>query len=188
MHQNLHHIKKTYIELQKTPIVSYTTGNEPSPMTTTSINSLASVENMQQFLTAHNDGNNIINNKLNQFNNGVEMVSQLNRPLYRDGSKQFRYAPIRPSLEKELPYSRNTLPYPPSFISITTTENPLLHYDPINNKVPDLFTHRQSKSLWDSYIPSWHITKMLHQLTNKAEYKSNINNLQTLVFVKSYIN
>ncbi|XP_023309461.2 uncharacterized protein LOC111691070 isoform X3 [Lucilia cuprina] len=186
MHPNLHH-HIPRINYKKTPIVSHATGSEPSPMTTTSIKSLTSMENMQQFLTKVNGVKYIRNNKLNDYDNTAEVVSEFVKPVNKEGSKQYLFAPMRPSLERELPYSSNTLPYPPSFISITTTEKPLFSYKSEYHKIPDLFSHRQSKSLWDSYIPSWQITKMLQQFKNKTVF-NNKNNLHTLAFTRQYKN
>ncbi|XP_037809206.1 uncharacterized protein LOC119601977 isoform X1 [Lucilia sericata] len=186
MHPNLHH-HIPRINNKKTAIVSHATGNEPSPMTTTSIKSLTSIENMQQFLTKVNGVKYIRNNKLNDYDNTAEVVSEFVKPVNKEGSKQYLFAPMRPSLERELPYSSNTLPYPPSFISITTTEKPLFSFKSEHHKIPDLFSHRQSKSLWDSYIPSWQITKMLQQYKTKPVF-NNKNNLHTLAFARQYKN
>uniref|UniRef100_A0A1I8NXR0 Uncharacterized protein n=1 Tax=Stomoxys calcitrans TaxID=35570 RepID=A0A1I8NXR0_STOCA len=113
-------------------------------------------------------------------------------------SKQVLYAPMR--FDRKLPYSSKTFPYPPSFISLTTTERPVKYeqqhfasppqhyysYDHKSayNKIPDLFDHRNAKSLLDSYIPSWQVVKMLQSFQQQPQHQGgNINhngNLQTL--------
>lgn len=98
-------------------------------------------------------------------------------------SKQVLYAPMRYINDRKLPYSSKTFPYPPSFISLTTTEKPIANFYSYDhksayNKMPDFFSHRNAKSLLDSYIPSWQVVKMLQQYQHQT---SNSNqNLQTL--------
>ncbi|KAL9885566.1 uncharacterized protein ACN427_011920 [Glossina fuscipes fuscipes] len=125
-------------------------------------------------------------------------------------SKQILYAPKRPRDETKLPYSYKYLPNPPSFITFTTTtEKPanyniktsLYHYNhkpyhaivkSTNNIVPDFFTYRHSKSLLDSYIPSWQVAKMLqqyqHQLQATGAQTAFNNNLHTLAFLLPFKN
>lgn len=97
-------------------------------------------------------------------------------------SNQFAYAPKRSELIRPAATHHATLPYPPSFISITTsspTENsytadvPATRYlshstfkPSPSDPVPDFFANRQTKSLLESYIPSWVIAKMVQQRRN----------------------
>ncbi|XP_041449424.1 uncharacterized protein LOC111071957 [Drosophila obscura] len=86
-------------------------------------------------------------------------------------SKQFAYAPL-PQRSYATGH-RIPLPYPPSFISITTRrpsghghgshhgEQPFRPSQP--DPTPDLFAGRASKSLLDSYIPSWEVLRLLQQ-------------------------
>ncbi|KAM7346323.1 uncharacterized protein ACRADG_006316 [Cochliomyia hominivorax] len=182
MHPNLHNIEP-HADFQNAIIVSHATGNEPSLMTTTSINLLTSMENTQKFLTTFNDVKYIASKKTNQFLTEEEdTLSKFNKANPNKGSKQYRYAPRRPNLERVLAYSNRILPYPPSFISITTTEKSLYNYEAEPYKIPDLFTHRNSISLWDSYIPSWQISEMYKKIKNTAVFKNN--NLHTLAITK----
>uniref|UniRef100_A0A1A9WCM3 Zasp-like motif domain-containing protein n=1 Tax=Glossina brevipalpis TaxID=37001 RepID=A0A1A9WCM3_9MUSC len=125
-------------------------------------------------------------------------------------SKQILYAPKRPRGETKLPHSYKYLPNPPSFITFTTTtEKPanynsktsVYHYNhkpyhtlvkSTNNIVPDFFAYRHSKSLLDSYIPSWHVAKMLqqyqHQLQEASMQTISNNNLHTLAFILPFKN
>lgn len=95
-------------------------------------------------------------------------------------SNQLHYAPLRAAHDRKLPLSPKTVPYPPSFISLTTnTEKPA--YQPysfystdfksvMNQKLPDLFSHRSSKSLLESYIPSWEVVKHLQQYKQQQQH------------------
>ncbi|XP_026845955.1 uncharacterized protein LOC6596677 [Drosophila persimilis] len=83
-------------------------------------------------------------------------------------SKQFAYAP--PPQRSYATGHRIPLPYPPSFISITTRrpsggygghQKPFRPSQP--DPTPDLFAGRASKSLLDSYIPSWEVLRLLQQ-------------------------
>ncbi|XP_061390186.1 transcription factor SPT20 homolog [Musca vetustissima] len=105
-------------------------------------------------------------------------------------SKQVIYAPMRFVYDRQLPYSAKTFPYPPSFISLTTTERPLKEKTPPqfyhNNhksayqKIPDFWGNRPAKSLLDSYIPSWQVVKMLEEYRQKQGAGTQSPNLQTL--------
>ncbi|KAH8386571.1 hypothetical protein KR093_001298, partial [Drosophila rubida] len=85
-------------------------------------------------------------------------------------SKQFAFAPLPQRNYAAAP--RIPLPYPPSFISITTRRpggslyaasyaKPFRPSQP--DPTPDLFAGRESKSLLDSYIPSWEVLRLLQQ-------------------------
>ncbi|KAH8269903.1 hypothetical protein KR044_007149, partial [Drosophila immigrans] len=86
-------------------------------------------------------------------------------------SKQFAFAPLPQRNYANSP--RIPLPYPPSFISITTRRpggaagygsgygKPFRPSQP--DLTPDLFAGRESKSLLDSYIPSWEVLRLLQQ-------------------------
>ncbi|XP_067634710.1 uncharacterized protein [Eurosta solidaginis] len=88
-------------------------------------------------------------------------------------SNQKQYAPKRPP-DVNIQH-RTQLPYPPSFISITSTTSTTA--PPLQSKqntqsgqvstsltlVPDVFAGRHHKSLLDSYIPSWVSIRMLQQ-------------------------
>ncbi|KAH8414805.1 hypothetical protein KR215_005148, partial [Drosophila sulfurigaster] len=85
-------------------------------------------------------------------------------------SKQFAYAPLPQRNYATAP--RIPLPYPPSFISITTRRPGATGYSSGYAKpfrpsqpdpTPDLFAGRESKSLLDSYIPSWEVLRLLQQ-------------------------
>ena len=164
-HIDLHHHQLNgYISA----IVSHATSSEASPITTASIKSPKKIHNNLQFLPTVNN-------------------NQDGRHTTQSGSNQYIYAPMRSSNEKELSPTNITLPFPPSFISITTTERPTLKT--LTNgiehiKTPDLFIHRQYKSLWDSYIPSWKIIGTLQQLQNKKF--NSVNNLHTLALIKPF--
>ncbi|KAH8394447.1 hypothetical protein KR222_005714, partial [Zaprionus bogoriensis] len=90
-------------------------------------------------------------------------------PLQLQQSKQFAYAPLPQRNYAAAP--RIPLPYPPSFVSITT-RRPTSGYTSSYAKpfrpsqpdpTPDLFAGRESKSLLDSYIPSWEVLRLLQQ-------------------------
>lgn len=95
-------------------------------------------------------------------------------PLVLQQSKQFAYAPLPQRAYAAAP--RIPLPYPPSFISITTRRptgsgsgsgyassygKPFRPSQP--DPTPDLFAGRESKSLLDSYIPSWEVLRLQQQ-------------------------
>ncbi|XP_034139624.1 protein enabled homolog [Drosophila guanche] len=94
-------------------------------------------------------------------------------------SKQFAYAPA-----PQRGYAaghRIPLPYPPSFISITT-RRPSGGYGASHQKpfrpsqpdpTPDLFAGRASKSLLDSYIPSWEVLRLLQQTQPQPQSQSH---------------
>ncbi|XP_068141394.1 uncharacterized protein [Drosophila tropicalis] len=106
--------------------------------------------------------------------------------LYQQ-SKQFAYAP--PAQRNYAPSPRIPLPYPPSFISITTRrpgpgrgnfgyshyQKPFRPSQP--DPTPDLFAGRESKSLLDSYIPSWEVLRILqqHQLPSSLSSASSLS-------------
>lgn len=195
MHLNLHHQQQKqqqhYNSNSQPKIVSYATGNDASP-TSTSTTSIKSQQNMLQYGVKY-----VTNNELNNYDYQRQPALVYGQPgggVPQTGSKQHVFAPMRAPLERKLPYSIKTLPYPPSFISLTTTERPSNNYYSHNHstaykKIPDLFSHRQSKSLLDSYIPSWQVTKLLQQYHGKQGAQgSNNNNLHTLAFVMPYKN
>lgn len=92
-------------------------------------------------------------------------------PLVLQQSKQFAYAPLPQRAYAAAP--RIPLPYPPSFISFTTRRpNSASGYAASYGKpfrpsqpdpTPDLFAGRASKSLLDSYIPSWEVLRLQQQ-------------------------
>lgn len=91
-------------------------------------------------------------------------------PLVLQQSKQFAYAPLPQRAYAAAP--RIPLPYPPSFISITTRRPTGSGYAASYGKpfrpsqpdpTPDLFAGRESKSLLDSYIPSWEVLRLQQQ-------------------------
>ncbi|EDW58081.2 uncharacterized protein Dvir_GJ15224 [Drosophila virilis] len=90
-------------------------------------------------------------------------------PLLLQQSKQFAYAPM--PQRNYAPAPRIPLPYPPSFVSITT-RSPASGHSASHSKpfrpsqpdlTPDLFAGRDSKSLLDSYIPSWEVLRLYQQ-------------------------
>lgn len=170
MPPNLHHQLPLIVYKTTTKTMSHATRNEPSPVTTETIKTLASIKTLGEQKT-------IKNNKFNYYDGNAITASAR-------ASNQFLYSPLRSTWEKELSHATSVLPYPPSFIYITSTEKPttVLNYNTLveDNKMPDFFTHRQFKSLWDSYIPSWQTMKFMQKL----RINSNRNNLQTLAFTK----
>lgn len=109
----------------------------------------------------------------------------------KQASKQLHFAPRRLSTESKLQYTSNYLPYPPSFITFTTTETPPTAFpiDQTNvkkirrNPKTDLWFKRQSKSLLDSYIPSWKAIAILQRDQQQSPLNSRkITDLYTLVF------
>lgn len=92
-------------------------------------------------------------------------------PIVLQQSKQFAYAPLPQRAYAAAP--RIPLPYPPSFISFTTRRpNTASGYAGSYGKpfrpsqpdpTPDLFAGRESKSLLDSYIPSWEVLRLQQQ-------------------------
>lgn len=123
-------------------------------------------------------------------------------------SNQALYAPKRLKEETKLPDDYKYLPYPPSFITFTTTtEKPVMttyayaapvvppststgYFQklkdkfkfPINFK-PDLFNHREPQSLLESYIPSWEIHKMMQQYDHKPSKEPQVHLGPTVVYV-----
>ncbi|XP_017869557.1 PREDICTED: uncharacterized protein LOC108618165 [Drosophila arizonae] len=94
-------------------------------------------------------------------------------------SKQFAYAPV--GQRNYAPGTRIPLPYPPSFVSITT-RRPASGYAGSYSKpfrpsqpdlTPDLFAGRDSKSLLDSYIPSWEVLRLYQQHQTPRPFQSH---------------
>ncbi|KAH8325348.1 hypothetical protein KR067_001413, partial [Drosophila pandora] len=84
-------------------------------------------------------------------------------PLVVQQSKQFAYAPATPPQRHYANGPRIPLPYPPSFVSITT-RRPASSFRPSQpDPTPDLFAGRNSKSLLDSYIPSWEVIRLTRE-------------------------
>ncbi|XP_053951573.1 uncharacterized protein LOC128858968 [Anastrepha ludens] len=93
---------------------------------------------------------------------------------HKSHSNQKYYAPKRRT-DVSTPSAYDTLlPYPPSFISITSTSTTASPPHSAQSKnagygskcvrqFPDIFAVRQQKSLIDSYIPSWVMARMLQQ-------------------------
>lgn len=95
--------------------------------------------------------------------------SPVSLPLLLPQSKQFAYAPV--AQRNYASATRIPLPYPPSFVSITT-RRPASGYAASYSKpfrpsppdlTPDLFAGRDSKSLLESYIPSWEVLRLYQQ-------------------------
>ncbi|XP_036338492.1 uncharacterized protein LOC118748224 [Rhagoletis pomonella] len=110
--------------------------------------------------------------------NGVEQqtppLNALPYLQHKSHSNQQQYAPERRTVANTRPAHEKLLPYPPSFISITSTSTTAtppqnaprnsLDYDVKGiSKFPDIFVKRQDKSLLDSYIPSWVMTRIIQQ-------------------------
>ncbi|TDG39619.1 hypothetical protein AWZ03_013957 [Drosophila navojoa] len=100
-------------------------------------------------------------------------------PLLLPQSKQFAYAPV--GQRNYAPGTRIPLPYPPSFVSITT-RRPASGYAASYSKpfrpsqpdlTPDLFAGRDSKSLLDSYIPSWEVLRLVQQHQTPRPFPSH---------------
>ncbi|KAH8262240.1 hypothetical protein KR038_008778, partial [Drosophila bunnanda] len=81
-------------------------------------------------------------------------------------SKQFAFAPRHYANGPRIP-----LPYPPSFVSITTRPPGLYRSKPFRpsqpDPTPDLFAGRNSKSLLDSYIPSWEVLRLIREQSSR---------------------
>ncbi|XP_030566984.1 carbohydrate-responsive element-binding protein [Drosophila novamexicana] len=98
-------------------------------------------------------------------------------PLLLQQSKQFAYAPM--PQRNYAPASRIPLPYPPSFVSITTRSpasgRSASHSKPFRpsqpDLTPDLFAGRDSKSLLDSYIPSWEVLRLYQQQQSSRPFQ-----------------
>ncbi|XP_017054569.1 uncharacterized protein LOC108097047 [Drosophila ficusphila] len=86
-------------------------------------------------------------------------------PLLVQQSKQFAFAPAQPAQRHFSNGPRIPLPYPPSFVSITTRRPGSERIRPFRpsqpDPTPDLFAGRTSKSLLDSYIPSWEVLRLI---------------------------
>ncbi|XP_075156547.1 uncharacterized protein LOC142229848 [Haematobia irritans] len=218
IHPNLHHQSPKTLLAPPTPsleIVSHATGNEASPSATINLKAYQSLAPPPP--PSEHQRNRLPHG--NAFDSGVKYATTnyhhqpyslppaaLPLPLERHPaevyglppqqtlmgskhSKQVLYAPMRYLGDRKLPYTSKTFPYPPSFISLTTTERPMKYdhgsphyysYDHKSayNKIPDLFDHRNAKSLLDSYIPSWKVVQIMQEYQHGA-YNQNIN-LQTL--------
>ncbi|XP_018797027.1 PREDICTED: uncharacterized protein LOC108973945 isoform X2 [Bactrocera latifrons] len=110
---------------------------------------------------------------LPQYQLGVAASTAQTTNKHRSHSNQLLHAPERQPEKDTLVYT-NQLPYPPSFISITsttTTQSPPYNMrqrsaDTDENNLkqfPDIFAKRQHISLLDSYIPSWVMLRMQQQ-------------------------
>uniref|UniRef100_A0A1I8MFA2 Uncharacterized protein n=1 Tax=Musca domestica TaxID=7370 RepID=A0A1I8MFA2_MUSDO len=174
---NLHH------QRQRQPaIVSHATGNEASPHLQRPPHQANSRPHYQPG-TAAKFGNHIARQPAVVYGPPSPPLT-LPPPLGPRHSKQVIYAPMRFVNDRQLPYSAKTFPYPPSFITLTTTERPVgpkLIYYPNHKsayqKIPDFFVNRSSKSLLDSYIPSWQVVKMLEEYRQGQHRNSNLQTL-----------
>ncbi|KAH8289666.1 hypothetical protein KR054_009020, partial [Drosophila jambulina] len=93
---------------------------------------------------------------------GHSRPQKLVPPFPPPQSKQFAFAPRHYANGPRIP-----LPYPPSFVSITTRPPPGYRSKPFRpsqpDPTPDLFAGRNSKSLLDSYIPSWEVLRLIRR-------------------------
>ncbi|KAH8366559.1 hypothetical protein KR084_003753, partial [Drosophila pseudotakahashii] len=96
------------------------------------------------------------------FTNQGNNRQQQQQPLVVQQSKQFAYAPPSPPQRHYANGPRIPLPYPPSFVSITT-RRPKGFRPSQPDPTPDLFAGRSSKSLLDSYIPSWEVLRLIRE-------------------------
>ncbi|KAH8306858.1 hypothetical protein KR018_008950, partial [Drosophila ironensis] len=96
------------------------------------------------------------------------------RPPLVQQSKQYAFAPVPPPQRHYANGPRIPVPYPPSFVSITTRKPGSSYSSYSSSKqvpfrpsqpdpTPDLFAGRNSKSLLDSYIPSWEVIRLTRQ-------------------------
>lgn len=97
-------------------------------------------------------------------------------------SKQFAYAPPQRHYANG---PRIPLPYPPSFVSITTRRpgygpKPFRPSQP--DPTPDLFAGRSSKSLLDSYIPSWEVLRLIREQSPRSNPGFSPVQRQTLAY------
>ncbi|XP_016993551.2 uncharacterized protein [Drosophila takahashii] len=90
------------------------------------------------------------------------------QPLVVQQSKQFAYAPPSPPQRHYANGPRIPLPYPPSFVSITT-RRPKGFRPSQPDPTPDLFAGRSSKSLLDSYIPSWEVLRLIREHNSQQQ-------------------
>lgn len=188
MHPNLQHRQQKFIN--KPQIVSYATGGNEALTKSTTATSIKSLYDVKYLTTNDLHGYDQTNTQTN-INLSRQPAFVYGQPGVRSASKQYAFAPMRSPMERKLPYSSKTLPYPPSFISFTTTEKPSYSYYTADhklayNRIPDLFSSRQSKSLLDSYIPSWQITKMLQRYESPAQGVRKTGNLHTLALVRPF--
>ncbi|XP_052856916.1 uncharacterized protein LOC128265129 [Drosophila gunungcola] len=110
------------------------------------------------------------------------------QPLVVQQSKQFAYAPATPAQRHYANGPRIPFPYPPSFVSITTRRpggleriRPFRPSQP--DPTPDLFAGRSSKSLLDSYIPSWEVLRLIREHSPQQQGGfTPIQHRQTLAF------
>ncbi|KAI8033857.1 hypothetical protein M5D96_013381 [Drosophila gunungcola] len=117
--------------------------------------------------------------------NSIQYVTSNALPL---PSKQFAYAPATPAQRHYANGPRIPFPYPPSFVSITTRRpggleriRPFRPSQP--DPTPDLFAGRSSKSLLDSYIPSWEVLRLIREHSPQQQGGfTPIQHRQTLAF------
>ncbi|XP_017086737.1 uncharacterized protein LOC108118508 [Drosophila eugracilis] len=132
--------------------IQYVSNNELPPLPVP--RPLPPPHNRPPFIYGFTQGNRPTNNKLVQ-------------PLVVQQSKQFAYAPAPPPQRHYANGPRIPLPYPPSFVSITTRRPGLDRVRPFRpsqpDPTPDLFAGRSSKSLLDSYIPSWEVLRLIRE-------------------------
>ncbi|XP_050328751.1 uncharacterized protein LOC126758508 [Bactrocera neohumeralis] len=111
---------------------------------------------------------------LPQYQTGVAASTAQAANKHKSHSNQLLHAPERQAEKDTRLVYTNQLPYPPSFISITsttTTQTPPYNMrqrsaDTDDNNIkqfPDIFAKRQHISLLDSYIPSWVMLRMQQQ-------------------------
>ncbi|EDX00870.2 uncharacterized protein Dyak_GE16667 [Drosophila yakuba] len=107
----------------------------------------------------------------------------IGQPLSVQQSKQFAYAPAQPPQRHYANGPRVPLPYPPSFVSFTTRRpggleriRPFRPSQP--DPTPDLFAGRSSKSLLDSYIPSWEVLRLIRQHQPQAQSQQGFTPIQ----------
>ncbi|XP_016949371.1 uncharacterized protein LOC108024104 [Drosophila biarmipes] len=104
------------------------------------------------------------------------------QPLVVQQSKQFAYAPASPPQRHYANGPRIPLPYPPSFVSITTRRpgsgrtRPFRPSQP--DPTPDLFAGRSSKSLLDSYIPSWEVLRLVRERSTPHQHQGGFSPVQ----------
>ncbi|XP_016986496.1 uncharacterized protein LOC108049720 [Drosophila rhopaloa] len=111
------------------------------------------------------------------FTQGSRPTTNKLPPLVVQQSKQFAYAPAPPPQRQYANGPRIPLPYPPSFVSITTRRPGAERYRPFRpsqpDPTPDLFAGRASKSLLDSYIPSWEVLRLIREHSPRPQQGSS---------------
>ncbi|XP_037723652.1 uncharacterized protein LOC119555994 [Drosophila subpulchrella] len=104
------------------------------------------------------------------------------QPLVVQQSKQFAYAPASPPQRHYANGPRVPLPYPPSFVSITTRRPGSERFRPFRpsqpDPTPDLFAGRSSKSLLDSYIPSWEVLRLIREHSPSPQQQGGFSPIQ----------